>query len=468
MSEKRNVISLQGTELPVHDELCERKVIGSIISNVGSFIRVADILTDDCFQTPLTRGVYDAIVELDRKGESIDIVTVTAELAREGSTIEPWEVAELSSLGVTYEFENYALRLKELSVRRRLWTLGMRLVQSGVAETEDVEDIQQLATEELNGLYGSVSGVYTLTEALMKLTDIVTNNMSKGGRVTGTPTGFARLDEKGGLHPSDLIIIGGESSHGKSSMMMAIINNAISKGEKCAVYSLEMTKEQLSARLVAMKSGLAASDIMYKGDLSPQDLEMFDTAKGMLPGDNLFFDDESTSNIDSILLSIRKMKMKYDIKGAAVDYLQILSVNSKTANTREQQMGDAARRLKNLAKELNIWIIALSQLSRNSQEPVPSLNRLRDSGQIAEAADVVMFVYRPSLKGLTFPYPFENVPQEEVEHMAMIDVAKGRNIGVFKFLVNFNADTTHFTDIRNDTSYGTMSSYEPVEEEAPF
>lgn len=808
MSDKNTVISLQGTEMPVHDELCERKVIGSILSNIGSFMKVADILTEDCFQTPLTRGVYDAIKEIDRKGENIDVITVTAELAQEGSTIQPWEVVELASLGVTYDFENYAYRLKELSIRRRLWELGMRLVQTGVAETEDVEDIQQMATEELNGLFGSISGVFTLSEALMKLTDIVTNNLTKGSRVTGTPTGFLRLDEKGGLHPSDLIIIGGESSHGKalpmdahiltpsgwvenralkvgdevcsidgepsfvtgvfyrgirdmyrisftdgrstvccsehlweiessqfrlgnrilntlqikemqensshfhnclstpsfsgvfgvnkdfiihpyllgvllgdgcltkgviwskpdlfivkkikeivgkeyiikttgsayrknpsyiitkgkgkvnhllieleklglrrvlsedkfipseylnasreqrveliqglmdtdgfvskkgqctyytkserlandvmylahslgynarmytknaklngkdfglyygitindkgkcelftlprkkermvkhhrtrnvirsveyvgkmecqcisvshprelyitdgfivthnSSLMMAILDNAISKGEKCACYSLEMTKEQLSARLVSMKSGIPASDIMYKGDLSPQDLEMFDAAKGMLPGENLLFDDESTSNIDSILLSIRKLKMKYDIKGAAVDYLQILSVNSKTANTREQQMGDAARRLKNLAKELNIWIIALSQLSRNSQEPEPSLNRLRDSGQIAEAADVVMFVYRPSLKGLTFPYPFENVPQEEVEHKAMINVAKGRNIGVFKFLVNFNAETTHFTDLRDDSSYGTVSNYEPVEEDAPF
>ena len=197
--------------------------------------------------------------------------------------------------------------------------------------------------------------------------------------------------------------------------------------------------------------------------------ELIDKAKGALPGDCLFFDDESTSNIDTILLSIRKMKMKYDIKGATVDYLQILSVNSKTANTREQQMGDAARRLKNLAKELNIWIIALSQLSRNSQEPEPSLSRLRDSGQIGEAADVVMFIYRPSLKGLTFPHPFENIPQEEVEHKAMINVAKGRNIGVFKFLVNFNAETTHFTDVREEPFGGIHTEYtKPVEEEAPF
>lgn len=804
MSNDRNqVISLQGTELPVHDEMCERKVIGSIISNVGSFMRVADILTEDCFQTPIARGVFDAIKALDRKGETIDIITVVGELAREGSTIQPFEVAQLSEEGVSYDIDNYALRLKELSVRRRLWALGMRLVHSGVAETEDVEDIQQLASEELNGLFGSINGVYTLTEALRGLSQIMNNNMSKGSTVTGTATGFYRLDEKGGLHGSDLIIIGGESSHGKAlpmnahiltpkgwvknkdlkvgdevcsidgapsyitgifpqgvkpmfkitfcdgrevlcsnehlwevsisnrkpqiktaeyiyekyskgkhntlsiphfsgifgvrknffihpyilgvllgdgnltdvkvrwgkpdkyivdkvsrlinedycvktyyakpglcdehciqpknkhtndyktelkrlnlwgklsqhkfipleyldccreqrlellnglidtdghvskcgvisysttseklcddviylchslgykackhkrdnivngkkylplyyvnitptfdeeiatlprkknrvsvlarrntsilkiekiesmecqcisvshprelyvtdgfimthntSMMLSILNKVIRTGEKVVVYSMEMTKEQLAARLVAMDSGVPASDIMYKGDFNPQDIEMIDASIGRLPGTNLFFDDESTSNIDSILLSIRKLWMKYKIKGAAIDYLQILSVNSKTANTREQQMADAARRFKNLAKELGIWIIALSQLSRNSQEPEPTLNRLRDSGQIGEAADVVMFVYRPSLKGLNFPHPFENVPQEEVEHKAMISVAKGRNIGVFKFLVNFNAETTHFTDIHEEPIYGGYSA--PVEEDAPF
>lgn len=466
MNNEKVVISLKGTELPVHDELCERRVIGTMLNNPGCYMKIADLLSDDCFENPIMRGMYDAIKEIDKRGETIDIITLTAELAKEGSTIKPYDVVSVASEGVIYEIENYAYRLKELSIRRRLWNLGMRLVQSGVAETEDVADIQQLATEELNGLFGTIEGVFTLNQALLKLSEIITNNLTKGTRVTGTATGFRKLDEKGGLHASDLIIIGGESSHGKTSMLLAIIKNVIEHGDKCAVYSLEMTKEQLAARLVSMKSGVPASDIMYKGDLNAQELELIDTAKGLLPGENLFFDDESTSNIETILLSIRKMYMKYKIKGAAVDYLQILNVNSKTAQTREQQMGDAARRLKNLAKELGIWIIALSQLSRNNQEPEPSLNRLRDSGQIAEAADVVMFVYRPSLKGLTFPHPFENIPEEDVEHRALVDVAKGRNIGVFKFLVEFNASTTHFTDMEQGDSY--YEGLAPVEEDAPF
>ena len=119
-----------------------------------------------------------------------------------------------------------------------------------------------------------------------------------------------------------------------------------------------------------------------------------------------------------------------------------------------------------LAKELNIWIIALSQLNRNGQDPVPNLARLRDSGQIAEAADVVIFIYRPEVYHRTFPQPFESIPEDEVAGKAMIDVAKGRNIGVFQFIVNFSASTTHFTDMEDEDD--TFTGMRPVEEDAPF
>src|SRR5690606_7369355 len=120
-----------------------------------------------------------------------------------------------------------------------------------------------------------------------------------------------------------------------------------------------------------------------------------------------YFDENSTSNIDKIIASIRSMKNKHNITGAVIDYLQILTVNQKSAN-KEQAMGEAARRLKNLAKDLDIWIIALSQLNRDNFNPVPSLNRLRDSGQIGEAADVVMFIYRPEIYNKAYPQPFSN------------------------------------------------------------
>ena len=152
------------------------------------------------------------------------------------------------------------------------------------------------------------------------------------------------------------------------------------------------------------------------------------------------------------------MKLKYGISGVVIDYLQILNVNMK-GSTKEQQMADVARRLKNLAKELDVWIIALSQLNRDSQNPQPSLNRLRDSGQIAEAADVVILIYRPEVYGKQYPQPFRNAVTGGT---AMLDVAKGRNIGLLKLICGFDMFTTHFYE------FDKVPMQREGEEEEPF
>ena len=157
------------------------------------------------------------------------------------------------------------------------------------------------------------------------------------------------------------------------------------------------------------------------------------------------------------------MVIKYGIKGVIVDYLQILNVNMKGAN-KEQQMGDVARRLKNIAKELDIWVIALSQLSRDNQNPAPTLSRLRDSGQIAEAADMVMLIYRPEVYGKRYTDDFSS---KEVKGTAMIDIAKGRNIGLLKLLVGFNSKTTNFYEIESVPMYQSNSN-EDEAHDLPF
>lgn len=203
-----------------------------------------------------------------------------------------------------------------------------------------------------------------------------------------------------------------------------------------------MTGEQLTARIVSMQSGVSASTMTY-GKPSVSDRERIKTAVDILQKDNLIFDDRSTSNIDNILGSIRRMKIRYNIDGAVIDYLQILNVNMKSTVNKEQQMADVARRLKNLAKELQIWIIALSQLNRDRDNPEPTIDRLRDSGQIAEAADTVMLVYRPEYYGRKFPKPFET---KETHNAALIDVCKGRNTGTMKFICRFVPELTLFLD----------------------
>lgn len=312
-------------------------------------------------------------------------------------------------------------------------------------------------------------GFSTLTDALQSLNDIILRNASSDSIITGTKTGMTKFDEKGGLQKSDLIIVAGETSMGKTSLALSMTRNAIENNAKVAFYSMEMTKEQLSARLLSAKTNIPANNILYSGSLAPNEMRMIDDARGKLPGENLYFDDKSTSNIDSILLSIRMLKMQKNIDGAVIDYLQILNVNSRNGNiSREQAMGDASRRLKNLAKELNIWIIALSQLSRDSTNPEPNLNRLRDSGQIGEAADVVILVYRPEYYNRSYPSPYDNKEDYPTEGTAMIDVAKGRNIGTFKFFLGFDKKTTNFynSNLINDES--NLSFELPEETDAPF
>lgn len=162
----------------------------------------------------------------------------------------------------------------------------------------------------------------------------------------------------------------------------------------------------------------------------------------------IYFDDRSSSSIDVILSSIRMMKKRYDIDGVVVDYLQILNVNGgKDGSNEEQRMGNVARRLKNIAKDLKIWVLALSQLSRDKQDVAPSLYRIRGSGQITEAADNVLLIYRPEVydRNKCYPDPYSNV---STQNTAMIDVAKGRNIGLMKMICGFNPSTTQFSIYR--------------------
>ena len=344
-----------------------------------------------------------------------------------------------------------------------------QLSKVGLSEEILTADAHQEAIESIGGVFEKADGVFTLNDAMNSLNEIMVKNATVGGVTTGTKTGMERFDEKGGLQKSDLIIVAGETSQGKTSLALCMTRHAIENGAKVAFYSMEMTKEQLTARLLSAKTNIPANNILYSGSLAPSEIRMIDDARGKLPGENLFFDDKSTSNIDSILLSIRMLKMQKDIDGAVVDYLQILNVNSRsTSFSREQAMGDAARRFKNLAKELNIWIIALSQLSRDSNCPEPNLNRLRDSGQIGEAADVVILVYRAEYYNRAYPAPFDNKDDYPTDGTAMIDVAKGRNIGTFKFFMGFNKNTTNFfkTNLINEDVQVPFEK--PEEADAPF
>lgn len=454
----------------VNDPKAEQYVIGSLLVDPTAYTLVSQYLDEDCFYDPMCRDIWKAVDNMGKQGMPIDVISVSAELSKQKSNVTALDLMNISAqIASSAHVEYHAIRLQDLGRRRKLWVVGQQLSKVGLSEEILTADAHQEAIESIGGVFEKADGVFTLNDAMNSLNEIMVKNATVGGVTTGTKTGMERFDEKGGLQKSDLIIVAGETSQGKTSLALCMTRHAIENGAKVAFYSMEMTKEQLTARLLSAKTNIPANNILYSGSLAPSETRMIDDARGKLPGENLFFDDKSTSNIDSILLSIRMLKMQKDIDGAVVDYLQILNVNSRsTSFSREQAMGDAARRFKNLAKELNIWIIALSQLSRDSNCPEPNLNRLRDSGQIGEAADVVILVYRAEYYNRAYPAPFDNKDDYPTDGTAMIDVAKGRNIGTFKFFMGFNKNTTNFfkTNLINEDVQVPFEK--PEEADAPF
>jgi replicative DNA helicase len=345
------------------------------------------------------------------------------------------------------EYVDHAKNVQEKYVRRKLWTIGQQL-SANVFSSKETDEILYSLQKDLECVTQDVtrSEILTMKDAIKGVYRQIESNL-KGEYFTGTDTGFSQINKaSGGLQKSDLIIIAGETSQGKTSLALSMINAAGKTGEPVAIYSMEMKSVQLAARLPSKNTGISTKEILFS-QLNDEYLEILDSGINKIYDLPIYFDDNSTSNIDKIIASIRSMKQRYNISGAVVDYLQILNVNQKSMN-KEQTMGDVARRLKNLAKEPDIRIIALSQLNRNEANPVPTLNRLRDSGQIGEAADVVILVYRPEIytPEKFYPVPFAGY---STKGTGTIDIAKGRNIGQFKFMCKFDAKTMQFTELRN-------------------
>lgn len=421
----------------------EKVVLGTIITESNILDEIRDILPVDAFYITRNKDIFQCVLDISDRGEHVDIITVVNECQKKRLDVTAFDIAQLSSNYTPFINDHVGI-LVEKYRRRKLFEIGAILQSNSYSEANGISEVLSDVKEKLDGLFTSNrESVYTIKDAVQSVYDNINKNLKGGSSLTGSPTGFALFDKRsGGLQTSDLVIVAADSSQGKTSFAIKLAMNC---GCPVAFYSMEMKKEQIAARMMSIESGVPANEILFS-KLDGGRIQQIDKGVSRVIENPIYFDDRSTSNIETILASIRMMKIKYGIRGAIVDYLQILNVNMKSAN-KEQQMGDVARRLKNVAKELDIWVIALSQLSRDNQNPVPSLTRLRDSGQIAEAADMVILIYRPEVYGKKYPEEFSS---KSTEGTAMIDVAKGRNVGLMKFLVGFDAKTTNFYELDND------------------
>lgn len=438
--------------------MAENVVLGTIMSDRDALNNVRELLSIDTFFVESNRTIYTAILNIDAKGDRPDIVSVTTELHRMGAADLLSELMSVAKC-YTYDIYQHAAALQTVKKRREFYELGLFFMNNALNGEKDVVEVMEEGRKRLDKMFSTGrENVTTLDDAIVEAWEGINKNLQGGCEISGDRTGFAELDKRtGGLQPSHLTIIAADTAMGKTSLAMKI---ALSADVPLVIYSMEMQKKEIAARMMSCVSGVEVNKVLYL-PLNATQLNSVDKAVKQIRGRKMYFDDGSSNTIDSILASIRMMKHKYGIKGAIVDYLQILNAVDKRNSNPEQLMADIARWLKNIAKELDIWVIALSQLNRDWKNPVPNLGRLRSSGQISEAADEVLMVYRPEYYGpeYKYPEPFEN---KDTAGTAMIMVEKGRNCGTFKFLAGFQKETTNFYDLAAEA----VPSVE--EEEQPF
>lgn len=431
----------------VNDLHCEQQVLGILLNYPSLYHEVADLLSEKMFYQNSHAIVFKAIQSLTNEGKEADFVNTCAWIAHHEpkANVDKMELLSMmESVVTTTQLHTFCRRLKDLWMRRELWKVGQQLVVAGYNEQVETETVRQEVIEAVAAIDERPATCIQTTEEVLKvLRTIVDGNLS-GERKRGIPTGFKWLDAKGGLQRSDLVVIAAEFSQGKTSLAIDLCVNAARWGYPCVFYSTEMMSHQLMARIIAGHSGLSSRVILQEKITSSQ-MQYYDNSVELVRTLPIYFDDTATINIERIITSIRTMVRKRKVAVAFVDYLQVLQTNEKNRNQNEEQFfGVVTRRLKNLAKELNICIVLISQLSRDKKTVEPTLSRVRGSGQIAEAADMVLLIYRPEQYNTHYTGCYREVCTHGT---ALIRLAKGRNVGTGDFICGFNPTTTHFFDL---------------------
>ena len=406
--------------------MIEKNILGYLITNPSHYYSCYQEINADMFLDPTNREIFKKYVELLQT----DKPTLYAL-----SKFFPYEYLSSLTPDFTVSITECVLELRNAYISHQLTFLGTQLAYGSVSER--IAYIQ----DTLSKVMGSdVNQVTMISDGIDQVFASIKENRTRTG-LSGIGTGFEKYDSfTGGLQRSDLVIIAGETSQGKTSFALGMARNAALRfGAKVCVFSYEMTEKQIITRLISQQSGVNSKRLMT-AQISDEEYLTAKERVQQLRQTQLIVDPCKNTSIDYLINNLRAYKMKYGIQVAVVDYLQLLRGDKK--ESREQEVGTNTRRLKNMAKELEITIIALSQLSRDRGNPKPTLNRLRDSGQIEEAADQVLFVYRPEMYGIQ---RFEDT-DISTEGMAVVILAKGRNVGVCSFYLNFDKYTTEFSN----------------------
>ena len=431
--------------LPPHNAEAEQSVLGSLLIDRDAIIRVASYVRPEDFYFSANGAVYRAILELYNRREPTDFVTLSDELERQGALDEIGGIGYLSSLlnsvPTAVHVEYYGKIVERESTRRRLIDAGAKIV--GIGYQSDVEAADALDAAERTLFDVSqkrqTKDFQSIKDVLDRFFDQLEFLHEHRGEVVGVPSGFSDLDQlTGGLQRSDLIIVAARPSMGKSAFALGLAYGAaVQHGKSVGMFTLEMSAEQMVQRLLSTETGVDSQRLRL-GMIDDSEWDRISRAFGRLAEANIFIDDSANASIMDVRSKARRLQAEHGLDLVIVDYLQLMS--GRRTENRVNEVSEITRGLKGLARELNVPVIALSQLSRAVEtraDHKPMLSDLRESGSIEQDADIVMFIYRDDKYD-------EN---SEKKGIAEIIVAKHRNGPVGTINLRFFERTARFADL---------------------
>ena len=413
-------------KVPPHDDEAEQAVIGSMMTDKDAVISAIEVLKPEDFYRDDNKTIYGAIMNLYAKAEPIDIITLKDELTSIGK-LEPiggleYLVSLPEKVPTTANVEKYIKIVEEKSILRSLIKTANQLIEIGYNQNEEVEVLMDNAEKKIFDLMQrkSQKGYSSIRDILVDSFTELEQLYNQKQHITGVATGFIDLDNKtAGFHNSDLVLIAARPAMGKTAFALNIATYAaVNANTPVVVFSLEMSKEQCANRILCSQA-MVDSEKVSKGDISDEEWSKLAVASGELSESaGIFIDDSAGINIAEIRAKCRKLKLEKNIGLVVIDYLQLIQGSGNT-KSREQEIAEISRSLKILAKEINVPVIALSQLSRAPEarpDHRPMLQDLRESGSIEQDADIVMFLYRDDYYN----------PETEAKNIAEVIIAKHR------------------------------------------
>ena len=469
--QKKSEIEQLGGRIPPHNLPIERALLCSALIDPEGFGKIVDIIDTDSFYDRRHSLIFNGMSRLFSTASPIDALTVSEELEKAGDLEsaggDPYLAGLTNEVATSTHIEHYAKVIQEKATLRRLISTSTSIAYDAY-ETEDPDDLFERAMREYFEIFShrQRGGFQPIRDVLTITHEYLDKIHKQEGKLTGVGTGFTKLDEyTSGFQPGDLVIIAGRPSMGKTALSLDLARNACVRNNiPAAFFSLEMASMAIALRLVASEARLNLHKLR-SGKLRDTEWQKLSRATGMLSETNLFIDDTGTLGLMELRARARRLKQQHDIGIIFVDYLQLMK--PPKADSREQEVAQISRALKGLARELDIPVVAMSQLSRAVEQrggdKRPQLADLRDSGAIEQDADVVMFIFRQQL------YKTESDEDKEIDNTAEIIIRKQRNGPTGTVKLTFNPDFTRFEEHEHESTAASAPTSKDVDEEPiPF